>query len=151
MDVAVDLDDVPRAGGPVEAVDVLGEDDDARESALERGDRLVGPVRPGAAAGALDGAEVLPGRRRPSPERLAGEEHLDREPLLRRVRLVEPADAPVGREAGVGGDPGPGDEEDGAGPAEDPGGGVDGGGVRRGGRRGVRHDDPVYGPGAAAR
>jgi hypothetical protein len=107
----MDLDDVGRSCGAVQAVHVLGEDDDTLDLVGQPGDHLVGAVRPCAPASFLDPGDVLPAERRITLHGLAREELLDRDAVLTGGALVESADAPVGRQPRVCADPRARDEE----------------------------------------
>ena len=54
----MNVDHLPRAGGAVEPVDVLGQGPDPFEVVLDLGHDLVGPVEPRPPAGGLDLSQV---------------------------------------------------------------------------------------------
>ena len=129
VDIAVNFDQVAAAGIAVETVDVLGEHADF-EAILQLGDDGVGVVKAGAPAGVLDLMQVFPGDGRVGFQHRAGQGGFDGEVLLGRLVVVQPADAAIGRQAGIGGNAGAGDEQQPAGAPQFFGDAGDDGGIR---------------------
>ena len=111
MDVAVDINDVARAGFPMEAVDVLRQDPSAFVAMLCLGEHLVGSIEAGAATRGFDLMDVLPRERGLRLHHRARERFFDGDAFGRIDVFVETANAAISRETGIGRDPGPGDEE----------------------------------------
>ena len=110
VNVAVNLDQVAAAGIAVEAVDVLGQHADL-EALLPFGDDGVGIVEACAAAGMFNLVQIFPGDGRIGFQHRPGQGGLDREPVLGGLIVVQPTDAAIGRQAGIGGNAGTGDKQ----------------------------------------
>jgi hypothetical protein len=96
----------------MEAIDILSQSPDAREVPLHLGDDGVSSVELRPAARLLDLTHILPRPLRPLREHLAGKHLLDGEAFLRLAGVVQSADAPVRRQAGVSRHARPGHEQD---------------------------------------
>ena len=136
MHGAVDFDDVARARGAVQAVDVLRQHAHQRLFLLERGDQAVSGVGLGAAAVRLDLGDVAPGDVGPGRHHLARQRLLDAQSVVGEAVVVEAADAAVGGQAGIDRDAGAGHEQDALRAREDGGDRIER--LRLFGRRGLR-------------
>jgi hypothetical protein len=68
-------------------------------------------IRLGAPAVFLDLDQVFPGDIRTQREHLAGQRLLDVQPLGGRLAVIQATNATIGRQAGIGRNPRPGDEQ----------------------------------------
>ena len=125
MHGAVDLDDVARTGGTVQAIDVLRQHAHQRLLLLERGDQTVGGVGLGTAAMRLDLGDVAPGDVGSGRHHLARQRLLDAQSVVGEAVVVEAADAAVGGQAGIDRNTGAGHEQHALRAREDGGDGIE--------------------------